>query len=74
MSMSLTSMRDAAIGGLVTLIGSLILAIATGAWAAKENAADHKADIAAVRAELRRILDVVCLDKPQAPQCRESLR
>lgn len=67
-----TTIRDAALGGCITLIGSLVLMLATGAWTAKENAVDHRADVAAVRAEIRRVLDVVCLDHPAAPQCRNA--
>lgn len=66
------SIRDAVVGGAITLLGSIALMLATGAWASKENASDHRADIAAVRSEVRRVLDVVCLDHPAAPQCQNA--
>lgn len=58
------------IGGIATVVALILVAIITGAWSIKENVADHKADIQAVRADIRRVLDVVCLDKPSAPQCK----
>lgn len=64
------SIRDAAVGGFITLIGSLALMLATGAWAAKENTSDHRADIQAVNANVRRVLDLLCTDKPDAQQCK----
>ena len=63
---------DAVVGGIVTLIGSAILVLATGAWTAKENVSDHRADIQAIRAELRRVRDVVCLGHKDAPQCSDA--
>lgn len=64
-----TTIRDAAIGGVITLIGSLALVLVTGAWAAKENAADHRNDMQSVRADVLRVLDLLCTDKPTARQC-----
>jgi len=61
---------DAVVGGVVTVLATALLAFATGAWSGKESVDHHNADIAAIRAEVQRIRDVVCLDHPVAPQCK----
>jgi len=53
-----------------TMIGTIVLAIATGAWAGKENVSDHRADVERIVAKMERIRDVVCLDHRYAPQCQ----
>jgi hypothetical protein len=68
------TVRTAVVGGVIALAGSLALILLTGAWSAKENASDHKADIQAVNANIRRVLDVVCAPQPTIPQCTESSR
>lgn len=55
---------------LITVGGAVILLVLTGAWSSKENAADHRADIDAVRGDIQRVLDVVCMDKPTARPCK----
>jgi hypothetical protein len=62
--------RDLVLGGIITLVCSLLLMVLTGAWGGKESAADHKADVQALRADIRRVLDVLCTDHPNAPQCK----
>ena len=64
--------RSAAVGGLITLIGSALLMILTGAWASKEDVAEHKSDVQAIHADVLRIRDLVCMDHPTATQCRSS--
>lgn len=56
--------------GVITLLVALISFLASGAWAMKENADDHKSDVQALHAEVQRVLDVVCIDHPDARQCR----
>lgn len=63
------SLTAAIVGGCVSLIGALIFAALTGAWGGKESASDHRNDILTLRADIRRLKDVVCLDHPRAPQC-----
>lgn len=65
------NIQAAAIGAVLTLAGTLALTILTGAWSGKESSADHNTDIHAVRADIRRVLDVVCTDHPNAPQCNQ---
>jgi hypothetical protein len=55
----------------VTLVGTVILAVATGAWAGKENASDHRSDMQALVAAVTRVKDVVCYDHQRAPLCQE---
>jgi hypothetical protein len=64
------SITDAMIGGAITLIASLVLMVATGVWAAKENASDHRSDVQVLAAQIQRVLDVVCVDKPAVGPCR----
>jgi hypothetical protein len=61
---------SAVVGSIVStvLIGGL--ALFTGAWSGKESAADHRSDVQALRSDIRRVLDVVCVDHPSAPQCK----
>lgn len=66
-------LADRLVGAFFALIGALILAMATGAWTGKENAVDHKADIQAVRADILRVLDAVCAQTPNIPQCHTSM-
>ncbi len=51
----------------------IAVAILLGAWASKESASDHAADIAAIRALQQRTLDVVCIDHPSERPCRQVL-
>lgn len=58
-------------GGVIgTILGPLVFALLTGGWSAKESVAAHTADVVAIRAEVQRIKDVVCLDHQDAPQCK----
>ena len=57
-------------GGVITLLCSALLVMLTGAWATKENAADHRNDLTLVRADIQRVLDAVCIDRQNAPVCR----
>ncbi len=48
------------------MIGALLL----GAWSSKESVEAHNRDIAALRTDIQRVLDVVCEDRPTARACR----
>lgn len=61
---------DAVVGGIVTVFLTGLLAFFTGAWSGKESVDHHNADIAAIRAEVQRIRDVVCLGHMDVPQCK----
>lgn len=65
------SIRPQLVTGVITLIISFLLLFATGAWASKETTSDHRSDIERVEGKLIRILDVVCIDHPEARQCRQ---
>lgn len=69
------------LGGLVVLAGQIVFLLVTGGWGAKISVSEHKADIAAVRAEEReaqmellaaieRLKDAFCADKPEVRQCQ----
>ena len=71
------SIRDAAVGACATVIVLIAMAILTGAWSSKESTDDHKTDntlirteIIGLRSDIQRIRDLICVDKPSAPQCR----
>lgn len=64
-----TRYRDHVVSAVATLLGSVLLLILTGAWSSKESVVDHQADMQTIRAWQQRVLDVVCLDHPQARQC-----
>lgn len=70
MTSTQANIRSAAVGGIITLVGSALLMILTGAWSSKEDVADHKSDIQAIHADFRRVLDLLCTDHPAAQQCR----
>lgn len=68
------------LGGFIVLIGQVVFLLVTGGWGAKISVSEHRADIAAIRAEAReqqmellaaiqRLKDAVCADKPEVPQC-----
>lgn len=61
---------DAAIGAAITLLGSLLFIIVTGAWGSKESVTDHKADIISIRSDIQRVLDAVCDGKRYIRQCQ----
>ena len=67
-------LTDRLIGAFIALVGALILAATTGAWSGKESVADHRSDIQAVRADILRVLDAVCAQTPNIPQCRTTLQ
>lgn len=50
---------------LVTLVGASLIALGTIAWSSKAD----KADVDALRHDLRRVLDLLCIDRPAVPQC-----
>lgn len=59
--------RDRAVDAMLSVLATLFVLFGTGAWSLKENGADHRADIALLRAEIaavraleQRILDRLC--------------
>lgn len=55
----------------LSLVTVFLIWLLTTAWTAKEDATHHEADIQAVRGDIQRVLDVVCLSAPQAArQCK----
>lgn len=65
-----TRLRDHITGGVVTIVALILVAILTGAWSAKESTSAHTADVQAIRSDVQRLKDVICLDHPNAPQCK----
>lgn len=69
-------LRESLVNAFIGMIATITLLFATGAWATKEPAATHQADIVAIRAKIdslsagqQRILDALCdpqRDKPRA--------
>lgn len=62
---------DAIVGAVVAVVLTATLTLLTGAWSGKESVSAHSADVQDIRAAVQRIRDVVCLDHPNAPQCKE---
>lgn len=50
------------LAGLITLASAFVKNF--------ESVTDHAADIAALRTDIQRVLDVVCSDKPDARACK----
>jgi hypothetical protein len=65
-----SSILSAIVGGLITITGTLFLALATGAWSSKETTADHRADIQQLDAKITRVLDAVCYGRTEISVCR----
>jgi len=61
---------DAIVGAVVAVVLTATLTLVTGAWSGKESVAAHSADVAAIRSEVQRIRDLICLDHSSAPQCK----
>lgn len=73
MTSTQANVRSAIVGGIISLAVAITLMVLTGAWSAKENVADHKADIQAIHSDVQRILDLLCPDHPTANQCRNIM-
>lgn len=58
--MTAKDLTSAAVSIVVTVLGSMLLLLATGAWGTKENKSDHDRDFQNVVAFQQRILDAVC--------------
>jgi hypothetical protein len=54
----------------MSLAAPILVALLMGAWASKESVRDHDADIAAIRTDVQRIIDVLC-DGKRTGVCRE---
>lgn len=63
-----STVRSVIVGLTIALSAATLL----GAWTSKESVADHKADVQAIHADFRRVLDLLCDDHPLAQQCRVS--
>lgn len=57
---SKTKLIEAALTALLGVVGTIGIAVLTGAWSSKEDTVAHQADIAAVVQMTQRTLDVVC--------------
>ena len=60
MPASASKVRDHLVNTAIATAATLFLLFGTSAWSRKENASDHRLDIVAIRAEVARVLDVLC--------------
>lgn len=64
------SRRESAARTILIGVGTtLLIAIGSAAWSAKEDVSAHAVDMARIDTRMQRILDVLCEDRPAARQC-----